>query len=172
MGPISIKIEVGAPRERVFDLVCDLSRRPTWTDHFASGYRLERIEASGAGAAARFRAGAPGGIDYMEMVISEAERPARIVEEGRGGRLNRIPIHAVWELSEDGGSSTGVSLTFATEPSEPLDRLRDRGAERWWRRRWTRALERLKQQLESGDAAPEPVGVAGGARQPLDSRHS
>lgn len=80
MGPISLTTTIDAPRERVFDLIVDLGRRPAWTDHFLSDYRLERIPPVGQGAAARFRIDAPGGITYMETVIAEAERPYRVVE--------------------------------------------------------------------------------------------
>ena len=59
MGPISLTTTIDAPRERVFDLIVDLARRPAWTDHFLSDYRLERIPPVGEGAAARFRIDAP-----------------------------------------------------------------------------------------------------------------
>ena len=83
MGPISLDIAIDAPREAVFDRICDLSRRQSWTDHFVSDLRLERIEASGRGAAARFRAGAPG-VEFVETVIDVADRPSTIVEKGQG----------------------------------------------------------------------------------------
>jgi uncharacterized protein YndB with AHSA1/START domain len=165
MGPISLTTAIDAPRERVFDLIADLSRRPAWTDHFAGEYRLERLEPVGEGAAARFRAGAPA-IPYVETVIVEAERPSRIVESGRGGRWNRIPIHTIWELVSDPGPVTTVKLTFWTEPSESLDRMRELGRGGWWKRRWRRALNRLRAAVESGGEGIEPVTVAGGAHLP------
>jgi hypothetical protein len=163
VGPISLTTSVDAPRERVFDFICDLSTRLGWIDHFASDYRLERIAASGQGAAARFRVDAPAGVRYMETVIAEAERPFRVVEHGRGGRLDRVPMRLVWELEE--GPTTNVTLTFWTTPVSRLDRFRELGRTRWWRRRWNRALRRLREQIESGAAAPR-TGVAGGDRVP------
>jgi uncharacterized protein YndB with AHSA1/START domain len=161
MGPISLTTTVDAPRERVFDLICDLSARLAWTDHFIRDYRLERIPAAGQGAAARFRVDAPGGIRYMETVIAEADRPHRIVEHGRGGRLDRIPIRAVWELKGGSAGPTTLVLTFWTEPSEAIDRLRGLRGGRWWRRRWSRALRRLREQVESGAEPAERAEVAG-----------
>jgi uncharacterized protein YndB with AHSA1/START domain len=163
VGPISLTISVDAPRERVFDFICDLATRSSWIDHFASEYRLERIPAQGQGAGARFRVDAPAGVRYMETVIAEAERPYRIVEHGRGGRLDRMQIRLVWEL--EAGPTTNVSLTFWTIPPGPFDRLREVGRERWWRRRWSRALRRMADLLESGEA-PQPMEVAGGDRVP------
>jgi len=167
MGPISLTTTIDAPRERVFDLIADLGRRPAWTDHFLSDYRLERIAPAGRGAAARFRVDAPGGITYMETVITEAERPHRMVESGRGGRLDRIPCRALWELSEGSGGVTTVVFTFWTEPAAIVDRLRELGRTGWWRRRWKRALRRLGELIESGAEGAAPrAAVAGADRVP------
>jgi hypothetical protein len=100
MGPVSAEISIDAPREQVFDFICDLSRRPAWTDHFISDYRLERVEPAGEGAAARFEVGAPGGLDRMNTVIARAQRPHRIDEHGSGGRFNRIGTRALRSLRE------------------------------------------------------------------------
>ncbi|MGH2984275.1 MAG: SRPBCC family protein [Solirubrobacterales bacterium] len=171
MGPISLTTTIDAPRERVFDLIVDLARRPAWTDHFLSDYRLERIPPVGQGAAARFRIGAPGGITFMEMVISEAERPHRIAESGRGGRLDRVPCRALWELSEGPGGVTTVVFTFWTEPAARVDRLRELGRGGWWRRRWKRALRRLRELIESGSEGGAPrAEVAGADRVPAAPR--
>ncbi|MGH2957537.1 MAG: SRPBCC family protein, partial [Solirubrobacterales bacterium] len=154
MGPVSLSIPVDASREQVFDLLVDLSARPAWIDHFASDYRLERLPSVGEGAAARFRVDAPGGIRYMETVIADAERPHLVVEHGRGGHLDRVPLRAVWELAEGAGVTT-VSLTFWSEPAALFDKLRELGRSRWWRRRWAKALRRMRELIESGaDAAP------------------
>jgi uncharacterized protein YndB with AHSA1/START domain len=163
VGPISLPVSIDAPRERVFDFLCDLGARPAWIDHFASDYRLERIAATGRGAAARFRVHAPAGVRYMETVIAEVERPYRVVEHARGGRLDHIAMRIVWELEE--GPTTRVSLTFWTIPAGRFDRIREIGRERWWRRRWKRALMRLRELIESGEAPPR-AEVAGGDRVP------
>jgi uncharacterized protein YndB with AHSA1/START domain len=163
VGPISLDTAIDAPRERIFDFICDLAIRPSWIDHFASDYRLERIPARGQGAAARFRVDAPAGVRYMETVIAEADRPYRVVEHGRGGRLDRVPMRIVWELEE--GPTTTLTLTFWTSPASAFDRIREVGRTRWWRRRWKRALRRMSEQIESGAVAPR-TGVAGADRVP------
>jgi hypothetical protein len=164
MGPVSATIAIDAPRERVFDLIIDLAIRPALCDHFIEDYRLERLPPSGEGAAARFRVTA-GNYAYMETVIAEAERPFRIRERGRTGRWDRIPVHTVWEIVEGPGAVSTVTVTFWTEASHSLDRLRDLlGANRSFRRAWERALERLRELAES-DADPDRrVEVAGADR--------
>jgi uncharacterized protein YndB with AHSA1/START domain len=163
VGPITVTTSIDAPRERIFDLICDLAARPSWIDHFVSDYRVQRIPASGRGAAARFRVEAPAGVRYMETVIAEADRPHRVVEHGRGGRLDRTSMRLVWEL--ESGPTTTVRLTFWTAPPSLFDRIRELGRERWWRRRWAKALTRMRDLIESGAEVPR-IEVAGADRVP------
>ena len=88
MRPVSATTLIDVPRERVFDLLVDLSMRPAFTDHFMTEYRLQRIEPVGVGAAARFRVREA--THWMDTVIEVAERPHLIRERGRGGRSNRV----------------------------------------------------------------------------------
>ena len=166
MGPISVKRSIDAPRERVFDLLCDLANRPAFTDHFITEYRLERLESYGVGAAARMRVARRH--VWMETAIVEVSSPHRILERGGSGRLDRVPTTTGWEIIDGpGGSGCEVTLSFWTEPSSRLDRLRDKlGAERFYRRQWSTALSRLKELIESGES-PERVVVAGGDRAPV-----
>jgi uncharacterized protein YndB with AHSA1/START domain len=164
LGPISVKTSIDAPRERVYELLCDLAVRPAFTDHFVSDFRLQRLESSGVGAAARFRLAGPR--LWMETVISDVAAPHRIHERGAGGRWDRIPITTSWELHESGPGGCEVTLRFMTEPGNPLDRVREKlRGERYYRRQWTIALSRLKRLIESG-GTPERVEVAGGAHVP------
>lgn len=161
MGPISAETTIDAPRERVFALLRDLGYRPAFCDHFQHEFRLERLESAGVGASARFRVDAPRMKIWMDTVIEEVDAPGRVFERGRGGRLDRLPLFTVWELAEGAGRTTEARVTFWTEPSNPFDRMRERGRpRRWFRREWARSLERLKELAET-EAAVEPVGVAG-----------
>lgn len=169
MGPVSAKTTIDVPREAVFELLGDLANRGAFTDHFIDEFRLQRIESAGVGATARFRVA-----DrrfWMETVIADMEPPFRLSERGRGGRLDRIPVSTVWEVVEGPApSSCEVTVTFVTEPQGIVDRIPDfaanlRGAERWYRRQWSRALARLKALAESGEE-PGRVVIAGADRVP------
>jgi uncharacterized protein YndB with AHSA1/START domain len=163
MRPVSARISIDAPREQVFELLLDLSARPAFTDHFAHHFQLLREQPSGVGAGARFKARDVGG--WLDSVIVESDPPHRLVERGRGGRLNRVPNVTEWVLTETPGpSGCEVEVTFWTEPSQPFDRLRDAlNSERRLGRDLRRALERLRELAESGEA-PERVVIAGGDR--------
>jgi uncharacterized protein YndB with AHSA1/START domain len=166
MGPISASVAIDAPREEVFDLLCDLAARPSFLGGFVNEYRLQRLEANGVGAAARFRLAEDG--TWMETVIVEVEPPHRIVERGRAGRLGRIPVTTAWELTE-GVNPTGceVRVIFWTEPTVLFDRLREHapGARRFYRQSWEGVLRRLRAVVEAGRPV-ERVAVAGGDRIP------
>ena len=98
----------------------------------------------------------------METVIDEARRRTGSSSAARGaaGTGSRSPPS--WELVEPGARGCEVTLRFWTEPSHPLDRLRERlGAERFYRRQWSIALSRLKELIESG----RPAGRVGGRRR-------
>lgn len=164
MGPVSAAIEIDVPRERAYEAIGDLARRPSFTDHFLADFHLTRIEARGIGAGARFRVEQPLRSVWMDTAIAELEEPYRIVERGRGGRANRIPVTTVWELLEGSGSLTTVRVSHWSEPSNPVDRAVEAmsGASFWQRRGWDEALRRLRDQLEADAAPPAPVAVAGG----------
>lgn len=170
MRPVSASITIDAPRERVYDLLGDLSLRPAFTDHFLIDYRLARVDPVGPGAAARFRLRESG--VWLDTVIDEdSERPHLLREHGRGGRSNRVPTFTVWELAE--GPTPGgceVTVTFWTEPSHPLDKLREAtGGSRFFRRDWQRALARLRELAETGRPV-DRVEIAGADRLPSFSR--
>jgi hypothetical protein len=163
MGPVSASIEIDVSRQRAYEELCDLSRRPGFTDHFISGLRLTRIDPEGVGAGARFRFGLPPRAMWVDTTIVETSEPARIVERGRGGRGNRIPTHTVWEVLEGPGPLITVRVAFWTEPGL-VDRLIETlgGAAFWQERAWRETLRWLRDRLESDGQRAAPVAVAGG----------
>jgi hypothetical protein len=165
MGPVSAEVEIDVPRRRAFELIGDLSRRPSFTDHFISDFHLTRIEATGPGAGARFRFTVPLRRLWTDTTVSVFEEPRRIVEQGCGGRGNSVPSVTVWELLEGPGPLTRVRVSHRTEPSRRLDRAAEGlgCASIWYARGWRRALRRMRDLLESGAAEPAPgAAVAGG----------
>lgn len=153
------------PRERAFAVLADLAARPSFTDHFLTGFHLTRLESTGVGAGARFRAEGPLRSVWMDTCIADLQPPFRIVEEGRGGRANRIPTHTVWELTEGPGRLTRVRVTHWTE-AKGIDRALEvlsagSGSQA---RGWREALRRLRDRLESDRPESQRVEVAGGNR--------
>jgi uncharacterized protein YndB with AHSA1/START domain len=166
MGPVGAEVEIDVPRQTAFETIADLALRPSFTDHFITGFHLTRIDSFGVGAGARFRIESPPGGFWVDTTIDEVEAPHRIVERGRGGRNNRIPSTTLWELTESPGSLTKVRVSFWTEPSHPLDKVKERmtASSIWLERDWREALRRLRDLLEAGSRADDRVAVAGGNR--------
>jgi hypothetical protein len=163
MGPVSATTTIDAPRERVCDLICDLSVRPAFTDHFLTAYRLQRLDPVGVGASARFQLADSG--KWLETIIAEIDDAHMVREEGRGGRGNRVICYTVWELVEGPSPEIcEVTVTFWTESDHLLDRVKEplKGS-RWFSRGWRRAVARLKSVAES-EAPLERVAVAGADR--------
>lgn len=144
MRQVTVSIVISAPREQLFDFVCDLAGRPAYTDHFMRDYRLARVDPVGVGAAARFQLRAPLAKEYAELQITEADRPRRIVEEIRVGRRGRNRSVAVYDFIVEGGGTTRVELTTYSEPATAIDRVKEIGAAGWIRRKTKKALERLR----------------------------
>ncbi len=166
MGPISAELEIDAPREAAFELISDLGRRPSFTDHFLTGYRLTRLESRGEGAGARFRVKAPLRSPWEDTTIVELDATSKVVERGAGGRVNRIPTHTVWEIEPGRAGMTLLRVTHWTVPAEPIDKLVESlsfGAH-FQRKGWKRALERLRNMLEAEGPGGERIAVAGGNR--------
>jgi len=145
---VTVSTIISAPREDVFDFVCDLAGRPAYMDHFMRDYRLARVDPVGVGAAARFQLRAPFAKEYAELQVTEMDRPRRIVEEVRVGRRGRNRSLAVYDFSNEGHDVTRVELTTFSEPATFVDRLKELGAAGWVRRQTKKALERLRMIFE------------------------
>jgi hypothetical protein len=153
--PVSAHTHISAPREEVFDFVADLANHVAYIDHYVTQFRLARVESRGVGAAARFRIDAPGAKPWVEVQVVESDRPRRIVEEGRTGRVGRTRTGTVYEFSGVGSGVTRVDLTSWTEPGALVDRLRESlGARGWLKRQQRVALERLRMVFEQPAERP------------------
>ncbi len=152
MRQVTVHTVISAPRERIFDFVADLSLRPAYCDHYLGEYRLARVNARGVGAAARFRLDGPLAKEWAELEIKQCDRPRRIVEEGRVGRLGRSRFAAVYDFTPEAAGTTRIELTIYSEPKTVVDRLKQLGAAGWMRRRSRKALERLRRIFEERPA--------------------
>ena len=145
---VTVSTVITAPREQIFDFVCDLAARPAYTDHFMRDYRLARVNPVGVGAASRFQLKAPFAKEYAELQITEVDRPRRIVEEIAVGRRGRNRSLAVYDFTDEGHGVTRVELTTFSEPATAIDRVKEIGAHGWLRRQTRKALNRLRMIFE------------------------
>jgi uncharacterized protein YndB with AHSA1/START domain len=169
--PVRLETHISAPREEIFDLVGDLAHRIAWTDHFQREYHMARVRTSGLGAAARYRTDPPFQKElFTEVAFAEFERPRRIVENGKQGRLNRSLVQMTWDFSQEGNNLTRVSFEMHTRPWRRLEALAESlGGHGYHQRQWRIALERLRMIFEEAPqgelaratiAAYEPLKAA------------
>jgi hypothetical protein len=151
MREVTVWAVISAPREAVFDFVCDLAARPSYTDHYLDDYRLARVQPIGVGAAARFKLDAPLANEYAELTITKADRPRQIIEEIRYGRRGRNRSVAVYDFTRESAHVTRVELTTFSEPATMVDRFKEIGAAGWVRRKTRKSLDRLRMIFEEPD---------------------
>jgi uncharacterized protein YndB with AHSA1/START domain len=163
MRPITVSRTIDAPRERVFAYLSDVANHAEFSDHYLSDFRLERLDSTGLGAAARWRMDFPLARVWGDATITALEPPHRIVLEGSSGRLGRIKTRAEYRLVPAGGEMTRVEYRFESEPSSSVDRLKEAlGMRGWLRRKAARGLSRMARVLEEGVPSARAVRPAAG----------
>ncbi len=166
MHPLTVSIVIDAPREQVFEYLQDIANHAEFTDHYLRDWHLTRENSVGRGAGARFRVAArgPGSrFGWGDVTLAEVEAPHRIVEVGRGGKINRVRTLGVYELAPGAGNTTRVRYTLETRPATLADRLQESlGARGWLRRKNMKAMRRLRSIVETGEGRGERPTVAGG----------
>jgi len=163
MDPFFVTTTISKPREVVFEYLADLANHAEFTDHYLTDWHLTREQSYGTGAGARFRVKAPfARFSWADVTLAEVEPPFRIIEQGRGGKYNRVRLRGVYRLTVGPGQTTNVEYTFETVPVQPSDRLLDMlGGRVWTRRQTAKALRRLRAILEgNGKRGPKP-SIAG-----------
>jgi hypothetical protein len=168
VDPVVLTKTIGRPREEIFDYLADVANWAEFTDHFLVDWHLTREDSYGQGAGARFRVKRRmDRFSYGEITFVEAEEPRRLLSAGRGGRYNRVRSLTIVTL-EPAGGGTLLRLSTESDPVTPADTLLETLTltRLYTRRRWARALRRLRAILEQGEQRGARVTVAGGARKP------
>ena len=159
MIPVSVSTLISKPREEVFEYLADIANHAEFTDHYLTDWRLTREQSYGTGAGARFRVRAPlARFSWADITFAELDPPFRIVEQGQGGKFNRVRLLGTYTLTKGPGGSTKVEYRFETRPVQPSDRLIETlGGRAWTRRQAAKAMRRLRVILEEDrDRGPRP----------------
>jgi uncharacterized protein YndB with AHSA1/START domain len=168
VDPVSVEVTIARPREEVFEYLADIANHAEFTDHYLVDWHLTREDSYGQGAGARFFAKVPRNrFSWADATFTDVVAPRLIVERGRAGKYNRVLTRGVYELEEGAGGTTRVTFTFETKPKLLSDKLTEAlGARRWFKRKTTKAMKRLRSILEDDEGRGTRASVAGGARKP------
>jgi hypothetical protein len=168
MNPVSLDAAIDRPVAEVVTYLADIAHWPEFTDHFLHHWHLTREDSFGRGAGARFRVHRRlDRFSWADLTLAEITPRGRILARGRMGKFNRIRWIVLVECEEDAGG-TRASFTVETHPVLPTDRLMEAltFTKAFHRRRWGKALRRLRAILEDGEERGTAATISGGARKP------
>jgi Polyketide cyclase / dehydrase and lipid transport len=167
MNPVRHEVHIDRPRGEVMAYLSDIANWPEFTDHFLKRWRLTREESSGAGAGGRFRVHRRlDRFSWADLTFAEVE-PRHILARGRSGKFGRTRWIVDVRVEEEAGGAR-VELTVETAPGLPTDRIMEAltFTTAYHRRRWGRALRRLRSILEDDEQRGTRATIAGGPRKP------
>jgi hypothetical protein len=168
VNPVQLETTIDRSPAEVLDYLGDIALWPEWTDHFLQRWHLTSEDSFGRGAGARFHVKRRlDRFGFADLTFHEFETRGFIRARGRMGKFNRTRWIVDVELDPASGG-TRVRLTVTTQPGLPTDRLMEavtltRG---FHRRRWNKALSRLRSILEDDEGRGTAATVSGGARKP------
>lgn len=157
-----MSVTIARPREEVFEYLADIANHAEFTDHYIKDWHLTREDTYGQGAGARFRLAAPGNrFPWGDTTFVEVDPPFRIVEQGSGGKYNRIKVTGVYTLTPGPGGTTKVEFTNEIEPALLTDRILEKfGLRSWLRRKNRKAMRRLRSILEENEGRGKRATIA------------
>jgi uncharacterized protein YndB with AHSA1/START domain len=163
VDPFTVTTTISRPREEVFEYLADIANHAEFTDHYLVDWHLTREDPYGKGAGARFKVKAPlARFSWADVTFADVLPPYKIVEQGRGGKYNRIRMLGTYTLSPGPSGSTKVEYTLETAPVMPSDRLMEvLGGRTWSKRQASRAMRRLRSILEDDRDRGQRATVAG-----------
>jgi uncharacterized protein YndB with AHSA1/START domain len=162
VDPVTVSVTIARPREEVFEYLGDIANHAEFTDHFLRDWHLTRKDSYGLGAGARFRLAAPlNRFPWGDTAFVEFDPPYRIVEQGTGGKYNRLKVTGVYTLTPGPGGTTKVEFTNEVEPALLSDRILEKlGVRGWLKRKNRKAMRRLRAILEDGEQRGRRATVA------------
>lgn len=168
MNPVQREVLIDRKPAEVLEYLGDIALWPEWTDHFLTRFHLTNEDSFGRGAGARFRVHRKlDRFSWADLTFSEFESRGFIRARGRMGKFNRTRWIVDLELGA-ASQGTRVHLTVSTAPGLPTDRVMEAltFTRAYHRRKWGKALRRLRSILEDGEGRGRPATISGGSRKP------
>jgi ribosome-associated toxin RatA of RatAB toxin-antitoxin module len=150
LRPVTVTTTVPQSPEEVFDVIDDLAAHEEFTDHFLVDWTTSG-PATGVGGRARMRVKKPGKADWMDLEVTQSERPLKTVEEsiGAGGKRHTRGTYVL----QPAGDGTRISFTLEWLAAPLSERLGAPLVRAVTKRSNAESLRRLAQKLAA--AKPE-----------------
>jgi uncharacterized protein YndB with AHSA1/START domain len=139
--PVTVSVDVPHPVEAVFDFLDVMANHEQFNDHLMRDWELSGPD-RGIGSQARVHVRALGVRDVIDIEVTDAERPVRIVERNIAAKAGRVG-EGTYTLcpTEDGGTHIEFEYRWLVTPL--LDRLTAPFVRRYLRRNNTTSMHRL-----------------------------
>jgi hypothetical protein len=147
MEPVTVSVDVSAPRERVFEFLDVLANHELVLDHAFADWEFSGPR-RGVGAKARARANTVGSQDWTEFEVIEVG-PDLLVEEGVGNNGKRR-TRGTYRLADLPGGGTRVSFELEWLEAAKAERLLPPLTRAFVKRVNAKAMRRLAKQLQGG----------------------
>jgi hypothetical protein len=169
MNPVQHEVLIDRPASEVIAYLGDIANWPEFTDHFLTRWHLTSEESYGQGAGARFRMHRKlDRYSWADLTFAEfSSSRGQLLARGRMGKFNRTRWIVRVDVDEEAGGSR-VRLSVETEPGLPTDRLMEAVTltHGFHKRRWAKAMRRLRSILEDDEERGTRASISGGARKP------
>jgi hypothetical protein len=149
--PVIVSIDVPQDRTSVYEFLDLMANHEPFNDHLMADWELSGPP-RGVGSRARVRTTALGISDVVDIEVTDAEAPTRIVERNVAAKARRTG-QGTYTLSDLPGGGTHIEFEYRWIVAPLFDRLTAPLARAFIRRNNTTSMRRLSQQL----AANVPV---------------
>jgi uncharacterized membrane protein len=146
--PVTVSVEVGRPRQEVFDHVDVLANHEGWMNLLYKDWAFEGPK-RGVGAVAKATVNAPTSGERVSFKVVESSAPERIVEEGESAHGKR-ETRGTYSFTELEGGRTRIEFELAWMKVPRTERIVPFVSRAFMGRALGKAMKKLAALLEEG----------------------
>lgn len=146
--PVTVSVEVGRPRQEVFEYVDVLANHERWMGHLFKSWSFEGPR-RGVGAIARAQVDAPAAREKVSFEVVESTPPERIVEQGESAHGKR-ETRGTYRFTELEGGGTRIEFELAWLKTPRTERIAPFVSRAFMARANGKGMKKLAALLEEG----------------------
>jgi hypothetical protein len=139
--PVAVAVDVPRSIDEVFEFLDVMANHELFNDHLMRDWELSG-PARGIGSKARVHVRTLGIRDVIDMEVTDAERPVRIVERNIAAKAGRVG-QGTYTLRPDANGATHVEFEYRWLVAPLLDRLTSPFVRSYLRRNNATSMRRL-----------------------------
>lgn len=146
--PVIVSVEVGRPRQEVFEYVDVLANHEHWMGHLFKNWSFEGPR-RGVGAIAKAQVDAPAAREKVSFEVVESTSPERIVEQGESAHGKR-ETRGTYRFTELDGGGTRIEFELAWLKTPRTERIAPFVSRAFMARANGKGMKKLAALLEEG----------------------